>query len=114
MEDFEEMDFGEETGTAMGDKAKDRLKNRLNALSKTENYCRATVTEDCEANNSDFGEGARCISFRMEGTNYVFGGCTCTKEEYELLRTNYNISDTLVGTKVEVIMDASGLIFGIR
>lgn len=113
MEDFEEMDFGEEIGTAMGDKAKDRLKNRLNAPSETANYCKAIVTAVCEEDNSDFGEGAKGISFRMEGTQTVFGACTCTKEEYEFLCTNHNVA-ALVGTTVNVMMNASGMIIDIR
>lgn len=112
MEDFEEMDFGEEKGKAMGDETKDRLKNRLNALSKTENYCRAIVTDDFEESDSDFGEGARGILLQVEGTRETYCGCTFTKEEYELLCKSHNVSSTLVGTTVEVIL-SNGLILAI-
>lgn len=111
MEFEDEMDFGE--GTAMGEKAKDRLKNLLSAPSNATTYCKAIVTEDCEGKDSDFGEGARSISFRMEGTKTVFGGCTCTKEEYEAICKAHNVSETLVGITVKVKL-ANGIIVGIH
>lgn len=113
MEDFEEMDFGEETGTSMGKEAQNKLKNLLSAPSNVSTSCKAIVTEDCEEKDSDFGEGARGISFRMEGTKTVFGGCTCTKEEYEAICKAHNVSESLVGITVEVKL-ANGIIVGIH
>lgn len=113
MEDFEEMDFGEETGMSMGEEARDKMKKLLSAPSKTANYCKAIVTNDRKESDSDFGEGARGISVKIEGPRIICTGCICTKEEYEILCANYNISDTLIGTTVEVLL-ANGIIFAIR
>lgn len=114
MEFEDEMGFGEDEGTAMGEKAKDRLKdNLLKAPRKNANYCKAIVTADCEENDSTFGKGARGISLKIEGVRETCKGCICTKEEYELLCANHNVSGTLEGTTVEILL-SNGLIIAIR
>ncbi len=113
MEFEEEMDFGEDTGTAMGSETKNRLKNLLESPSRTTTYRKAIVTRDYEEKDSDFGEGARGISLKIEGTRTINSGFTCTREEYEVICSTHNASGTLEGITVEVNL-SNGIIVGIR